>query len=112
MPLYDAENVLLNSTGINTNNIAISNLTGKATSIICNNGFEFYLTKLKNGLFLSDITINTTSYTQLKQYIECLPRNLNGFNLNIVLNNTEEIPLINNGAFNKLEIVGFYGRNY
>lgn len=116
MPIYDANstNILENSTGFNTNNITISNLSGKATSILYNNGFEFYLSKLKNGMLLSDITINTTSYTQLKKYLECLPRNLNGFNLNIILNNTEKIPLTftnqkNEQQRNDLIINNFYG---
>ena len=96
MPLYEYDennNVLANSTGIDTSNIKISSLSGKATSLLYNNGFEFYLTKLKNGIFLSDITIKTTSYKQLKQYLECLPRNLNGFTLTIELNNTELVPI-------------------
>jgi hypothetical protein len=115
MPIYDIDNtnILQNSTGFNSDNIIIHNLSGKATSILENNGFEFYLSSLKNGMFLSDINIITTDFIQLKQYLECLPRNLNGYKLNIVLNNTSEIPKKNlDGSINQLEISNFYGRYY
>lgn len=104
IPLFDSEN-LEEITGFDKTISSYINLSGEATSLLYNNGFEFYLTKLKNGLFLSQIIINQTSVENLKKYLEILPRNLNGFNLDITVNDTETL------SGTVLNLSGFYGGN-
>lgn len=73
------------TTGINTdlNNFNNNKLQGKMTSLLINDGSNIELTKLQDGICLSDIKINVTDFTELINYLKIIPRNLNGFNLYI-----------------------------
>jgi hypothetical protein len=60
------------------------------TSLLANDGVDQYLTKLKNGICLSNINLNfeidsEQSIKNLNNIINLIPLNLNGFDLTIIL---------------------------